>query len=244
MVALLDSRRRADETNSRGGEQFLVFDFAVADARRNRLNGDAVIAGVAAPDYRPRMQARHGQGAAAAQARSPRSKLSDFFHLWVNNIRLFYSWGNLETLAPQLPGTMGNLQSDSKKKQKKKEAPPVPTSTSTVTDVEPPETTVETTVETTEDQKKDKQDQPPKVPERRDEPREPIKISFERVHTLGYVKRQAPPPPPIVVLFKVFGTAFFSLRNLQIIDRIRNFSKMRFCEIFNFHIQFNKLKIV
>lgn len=195
-----------------------MFAFAVADARRGRLNDDAVIAGVAAPDYRPRMQARHGQGAAAAQARSPRSKLSDFFHLWVNNIRLFYSWGNLESLPPQLPSTMGNLQSDGKKKQKKKEAPPVPTSTSTSADVEP---------EATEDQKKDKRDQPPKVPERRDEPAQvperrdeppkvpekrdetPIKINFERVHPMGYVKRHAP-PPPMVVLSKVFGTAFSS----------------------------------
>ncbi|XP_011879062.1 PREDICTED: formin-2-like [Vollenhovia emeryi] len=172
-----------------------------ADARRERLNGDAVIAVAAAPDYRPRMQARHGQGAAAAQARSPRSKLSDFFHVWVNNIRLFYSWGNLDGLTPQLPSTMGNLQSDGKKKQKKKDAPPVPTSTSTSTDIEP---------EITEDQRKDKRDQPPKVPERRDEPREPIKISFEKpikisfekVHTPGHVKRQAPPPPPMVVLPK------------------------------------------
>lgn len=77
----------------------------------------------------------------------------------------------------------------------------MPTSTSTFTDIEP---------ETTEDQKKDKRDQPPKVPERRDEPRESIKISFEKVHTPGHVKRQAPPPPPIVVLSKVFGTAFSS----------------------------------
>jgi len=175
-----------------------VFAFAAVNARRERLNNDAVIAGAAAPDYRPQMQARHGQGAAAAQARSPRSKLSDFFHLWVNNIRLFYSWGSLESLTPQLPSTMGNLQSDSKKKQKKKEAAPVPTSTST--DIE---------FETTEDQTKEKRDQPPKVSERRDEPREPIKISFEKVHTPGHVKRQAP-PPPMVVLSKVFGTAFFS----------------------------------
>ncbi|XP_012522925.1 formin-2 isoform X2 [Monomorium pharaonis] len=134
------------------------------------------------------MQARHGQGAVAAQARSPRSKLSDLFHLWVNNIRLFYSWGDLEGLTPQaLPSTMGNLQSDSKKKQKKKDAaPPVPTSAST--DVEP---------ETPEDQKpKEKRDQPPKAPERRDEPREPTRISFEKVHTPG--KRQAPPPPPMI----------------------------------------------
>lgn len=181
-----------------------LFAFVAVDARREYLNNDAVIAGVAAPDYRPRMQARHGQGAAAAQARSPRSKLSDFFHLWVNNIRLLYSWSNLEDLPPQaLPSTMGNLQSDSKKKQKKKEAaPPVPTSTSTSTDVE---------LETTEDQppKKEKRDQPPKVPERRDEPREPTKISFEKVHTPG--KRQAPPPPPAPILVlpqipKVFCT--------------------------------------
>jgi len=168
-----------------------VFAFAAVNARRERLNNDAVIAGAAAPDYRPRMQARHGQGAAAAQARSARSKLSDFFHLWINNIRLFYSWDSLESLTPQLPSTMGNLQSDSKKKQKKKEAAPVPTSTST--DIE---------LESTEDQTKEKRDQPPKVSERRDEPREPIKISFEKVHTPGHV--------PMVVLSKVFGTAFFS----------------------------------
>lgn len=217
----LDSSRRTDRKNSRGGDSSSVFGFAVTDAWRERLNDDAVIAGVAAPDYRPRMQARHGQSAAAAQARSPRSKLSDFFHLWVNNIRLFYSWSDLDSLTPPLPSTMGNLQSDSKKKQKKKEAPPVPTSTSTTAEVEP---------EVIEDQKKDKQDQLPKVPERRDEPPKvpekrdeppkvperrdetPIKISFERVHPMGYIKRQAP-PPPMVVLSKVFGTAFFSQTN-------------------------------
>jgi len=169
-----------------------VFAFVAVDARRESLNDDAVIAGVATPDYRPQMQAHHGQGAAATQARSPRSKLSDFLHLWVNNIRLLYSWGNLESLTPQLPSTMGNLQSDSKKKQKKKDAaPPIPTSAST--DIEP---------ETTEDQRKEKRDQPPAVPERRDEPHEPIKISFEKMHTPGHVKRPAP-PPPMVVLSKV-----------------------------------------
>lgn len=178
-----------------------MFAFVAADTRRERLNDD-VIAGAAGPDYRPGMQTRHGQGAVAGQARSPRSKLSDFFHLWVNNIRLIYSWGNLDTLTPQLPSTMGNLQSDSKKKQKRKEAAPVPTSTSMSIDVEP---------EITEDQRRDKRDQPPKIPERRDEPREPIKISFEKVHTPGHVKRHAPPPPR-VVLSKVFGT--FSLKRL------------------------------
>lgn len=89
----------------------------------------------------------------------------------------------------------------------------MPMSTSTLTDVEP---------ETTEDQKKDKRDQPPKVPERRDEPREPIKISFEKVHTPGHVKRQAP-PPPMVVLSKVFGTTFSSqdgLANYRLDDRL------------------------
>lgn len=177
-----------------------MFVSAAVDARRERLNDDAVIAGAAAPDYRPRMQAHHGQGAAAAQARSPRSKLSDYFHLWVNNIRLFYSWGDLDGLTPQLPSTMGNLQSDGKKKQRKKDVAPVPTTSTT--DIE---------LETSEDQKKEKRDQPPKVPERRDEPREPIKISFEKVHTPG--KRQAP-PPPMVVLPKVFGTVFFSQNGL------------------------------
>lgn len=175
-----------------------MFALVAADTRRERLNDDVVIAGAAGPDYRPGMQARHGQGAVAAQARSPRSKLSDFFHLWVNNIRLFYSWGNLDNLTPQLPSTMGNLQSDGKKKQKKKEVVPVPTSTSTSTDVEP---------EITEDQRKDKRDQPPKIPERRDELRESIKISFDKVHTPGHVKRQAPPPPR-VVLSKVFSYFF------------------------------------
>ncbi|KAL0113159.1 hypothetical protein PUN28_012381 [Cardiocondyla obscurior] len=158
----------------------------ISDARRERLNN--VIASAAAPDYRPRMQAHHGQGAAATQARSPRSKLSDLLHLWVNNIRLFYSC-RLEDLPSQLPGAMGNLQSDSKKKQKKREAPPVPASTSA--DVEP---------EPAESQRKDKREKAPKAPEKRDEPQESIRISFEKVHTPGHVKRPAPPPPPIVVL--------------------------------------------
>ncbi|XP_029680918.1 formin-2-like isoform X2 [Formica exsecta] len=146
---------------------------------------DAVIADAATLDYRPRMHARHGQGAAAAQARSPRSKLSDFFHLWVNNIRLLY-WG-LDDLAPQSPEGMGNLQSDSKKKQKRREIAAVPTSTFT------------RELETVEDQRKDKRDQPPKTPDGCDEPREPIKISFEKVQTPGHTKRPAPQPPKIVL---------------------------------------------
>ncbi|XP_050446207.1 formin-2-like isoform X3 [Cataglyphis hispanica] len=147
---------------------------------------DAVIADAAALDYRPRMHARRGQGAAAAQARSPRSKLSDFFHLWVNNIRLLY-WG-LDDLAPHLPEGMGNLQSDSKKKQKKRETAAVPASTSTGE-----------LLETVEDQRKDKRDQSPKTPDGYDEPREPIKISFEKVQTPGHTKRPAPQPPKIVL---------------------------------------------
>lgn len=181
------------------------FAFAATSMRRECWgddddDDDAVIAGTAALDYRPRMHARHGQGAAAAQARSPRSKLSDFFHLWVNNIRLFY-WGNLDDLAPQLPDTMGNLQSDSKKKQKKRETAAVPASTSTGE------------LESVEDQRKDKRDQPPKTPDGCDEPREPIKISFDKVQTPGHTKRPAPQPPKIL-LSKVDGSIFF-LRSSQ-----------------------------
>lgn len=162
---------------------------------------DAVIADTAALDYRPRMHARHGQGAAAAQARSPRSKLSDFFHLWVNNIRLL--WGNFDDLAPQLPDAMGNLQSDSKKKQKKRETAAVPTSTFTGE------------LETVEDQRKDKRDQPPKTLDECDEPREPIKISFEKVQTPGHTKRPAPKPPKIL-LSKVDGSVFLLRSSTQL----------------------------
>ncbi|XP_070158730.1 formin-2 isoform X5 [Polyergus mexicanus] len=146
---------------------------------------DAVIADAAALDYRPRMHACHGQGAAAAQARSPRSKLSDFFHLWVNNIRLLY-W-SLDDLAPRSLEGMGNLQSDGKKKQKRRETAAVPASISTGE------------LETIEDQRKDKRDQPPKIPDGCDEPREAIKISFEKVQTPGHTKRPAPQPPKIIL---------------------------------------------
>lgn len=154
------------------------------------------------------MHARHGQGAAAAQARSPRSKLSDFFHLWVNNIRLLY-WG-LDDLAPQLPEGMGNLQSDSKKKQKKRETAAVPASTSTGE------------LETVEDQRKDKRDQPPKTPDGYDEPREPIKISFEKVQTPGHTKRPAPQPPKIVLSQVAFFFSYVQVNGT--IDWMRNLS--------------------
>lgn len=153
-------------------------------------NDDAEIAGAATLDYRPRMHARHGQGAAAGQARPPRSKLSDFLHLWVNNIRLFYTWNTVDDLTPPLPHTMGNLQSDSKKKQKKKD-----TTAATVTTSASLEE-----LDTDEDQKENKRDQSPKVVhDVRDEPREQIKISFEKVQTPGHTKRQAPQPPRIVL---------------------------------------------
>ncbi|RLU24523.1 hypothetical protein DMN91_002612 [Ooceraea biroi] len=133
------------------------------------------------------MHARHGQGAAAAQARPPRSKLSDFLHVWVNNIRLFYTWSNVDSLGQQSSATMGNLQSDGKKKQRKKETPASPATTST------------NELDTLEDQRKDqKQDQPvTKVHDGRDDVREPIKISFEKMP--GYAKRQAPQPPKILL---------------------------------------------
>jgi len=155
----------------------------------------AEIASAAALDYRPRMHARHGQGAAAAQARSPRSKLSDFLHVWVNNIRLFYTWSNVDNLGPpQLPVTgMGNLQSDSKKKQRKKENVVLPASSS----VDEPDTL--------EDRKKDQKprDQPAK--DGHDDIRESIKISFEKMP--GHAKRQAPQPPRIL-LTKVLSLTF------------------------------------
>lgn len=172
-----------------------VHVFAFAAATDRRLDVGAEIASTAALlDYRPRMHARHGQGAAAAQARPSRSKLSDYFHLWVNNIRLFYSWRNLNNLGPsQLPSdTMGNLQSDSKKKQKKKETAGLPTPTSTG------ESPFDAAVE--DQGQNNKKDQAPKVTDGRDGSRDTIKISFEKVQPPGHAKRQAPQPPKIVLL--------------------------------------------
>lgn len=174
--------------------------FAAATDRRLDVGADEIAGTAALLDYRPRMHARHGQGAAAAQARPPRSKLSDFFHVWVNNIRLLYSWGGLNNLGPpQLPtGTMGNLQSDGKKKQKKKEALPASTSTGELDG-------------TLEDQRKDnKRDQAAKVASGRDGSRDMIEISFEKVQPPGYAKRQAPQPPKIV-LSQVRSIISFSL---------------------------------
>lgn len=165
---------------------------AFAAATDQRSDVGAEIAGTAARlDYRPRMHARHGQGAAAAQARPPRSKLSDLLHVWVNNIRLLYSWSNLNNLGPsQLPpGAMGNLQSDGKKKQKRKETAALPASTSTGE--------LDAAVE---DQSKDnKRDQAPRAADGRDGSRDTIKISFEKVQPPGHAKRQAPQPPKIVL---------------------------------------------
>lgn len=195
-----------------------MFAFAATSTQRDYDgdgdgDDDAVIVDTAALDYRPRMHACHGQGAAAAQARPPRSKLSDFFYLWVNNIRLLYR-GNLDDLAPHLPPeTMGNLQSDNKKKQKKREpAPPVPTGTST--------SPGELETSSVEDQRKDKQrDQPPKTPDGCDESPpnriEPIRIGFEKVQTPGHTKRQAPQPPKIV-LPKVDGAIVLFLSHVRV----------------------------
>lgn len=134
------------------------------------------------------MHARHGQGAAAAQARPPRSKLSDFLYVWVNNIRLFYTWSNVDNVSSQLPITMGNLQSDGKKKLRKKESAVLSSGTTSTAELD-----------TLDDQKKvQKRDQPVKVHDGRDDPiREPIKISFEKMP--GHAKRQAPQPPKILL---------------------------------------------
>lgn len=166
-------------------------------------NSDAEIAGAATLDYRPRMHARHGQGAVAGQARPPRSKLSDFLHLWVSNIRFFYTWNNVnDHLTPQLSSTMGNLQSDGKKKQKKKDttataATTTATSASTE-ELDTDEDQKEREQKETE-QKEQKRDQLPRVLDVRSEPREQIRISFEKVQTPGHTKRQAPQPPKIVL---------------------------------------------
>jgi hypothetical protein len=174
----------------------------------------AEIASAAALDYRPRMHARHGQGAAAAQARPPRSKLSDFLHVWVNNIRLFYTWSNVDNLGPpQLPVTgMGNLQSDSKKKQRKKENALLPASTS----VDEPDTF--------EDRKKDQKprDQPANVHDGHDDIRESIKISFEKMP--GHAKRQAPQPPKILLtkVLSLFSYVQIELNHFSLENRHRD----------------------
>lgn len=147
------------------------------------------------------MHARHhGQGAAAAQARLPRSKLSDFFHLWVNNIRLLYTWSNSDVHGPlQLPsGAMGNLQSDGKRKEKrKKEIAPLPPETSSVAVAAEPDAA---TAVAEEPRKDNKRDQTPRAHDGRDVPRDtPIKIGFERMQTPGHAKRQAPQPPKVVL---------------------------------------------
>lgn len=181
----------------------LVLAFAAISTRQPR----AKIASTAVLDYRPQMHARHGQGAAAAQATPPRSKLSDLLHLWVNNFRLLYSWSALDN-TPQLSSTMGNLHSDSKKKQKKKDSAAVTASSEDL----------DTLVE---DQKKDKGDQLPKIPDSRNES-EVTRINFGKMQLPGHAKRQAPQPPqtpgrtkgqapqpPKVVLTEVLLLFFF-----------------------------------